>query len=133
MRIAYVATDEVNQTFAARMAAECGAIICHLRPEEELPDGLFDAVLYNLDDVPGAERTAFLEGHCLGIPDCPTAVHGYCLTDEQAEALGRHGVAVAERLRPALLHSLCKAARRSRATVPPHNAPTDLTLVDMAK
>jgi hypothetical protein len=133
MRIAYVATDEVNQTLAARMAAECGAIIRRLSPEEVLPDGLFDAVLYNLDDVPGAERTAFLEGHCLGIPDCPTAVHGYCLTDEQAEALGRHGVAVAARLRPALLHSLCKAARRSRATLPPQDAVTDLTWVDMAK
>jgi hypothetical protein len=133
MRIAYVATDEVNQTFAARMAAECGAIICHLRPEEELPDGLFDAVLYNLDDVPRAEQPAFLEEHCLGMPDCPTAVHGYCITDEQAEALGRHGVAVAARLRPALLHSLCKAVRRNRATLPLQDAVTDLTWVDMAK
>ncbi len=133
MRIAYVATDEVNQALAARMADECGAVSCHLRPGDVPVYGLFDAVLYNLDDVPGAERTAFLEGHCLGTPDCPTAVHGYCITDEQAEALRRHGVAVAQRLQSALLRSLCKAARRSRATVPPHNAPTDLTLVDMAK
>ena len=39
MRIAYVATDEVNQALAARMTAKCGAIICHLRPAEVLPDG----------------------------------------------------------------------------------------------
>jgi hypothetical protein len=133
MRIAYVAADEVNQTVAARMAAECGAIICRLSPQAVVPDGLFDAVLYNLDDVPRVEQPAFLEGHCLGMPDCPTAVHGYCITDEQAEALGRHGVAVAERLHPALVHSLCKAARRSRATVSPPDAPTDLTWVDLAK
>jgi hypothetical protein len=133
MRIAYVAADEVNQTLAARMAAECGAIIRRLSPEEVFPDGLFDAVLYNLDDVPRAEQPAFLEGHCLGIPDCPTAVHGYCITDEQAEALGRHGVAVAERLHPALLQRLCNAAHRSRATLPPLDTATDLTWVDLAK
>jgi hypothetical protein len=40
MRIAYVVTDEVNQTLAPRMAAECGAIICHLRPGEVLLDGV---------------------------------------------------------------------------------------------
>ena len=40
MRIGYVATDEVNQALAARMAAKCGAINCHLRPGEVLPDGL---------------------------------------------------------------------------------------------
>ena len=33
MRIAYVTTDEVNQALAARMAAKCGAIICHLLPK----------------------------------------------------------------------------------------------------
>ena len=40
MRIGYVATDEVNQALAARMAAKCGATICHLRPGEVLPDSL---------------------------------------------------------------------------------------------
>jgi hypothetical protein len=71
MRIAYVATDEVNQALAARMAAQCGAMICHLRPGEVHADGLFDAVLYNLDGVPREQRPAFLEGLCLGKPDCP--------------------------------------------------------------
>jgi hypothetical protein len=76
MRIAFVATDEVNQTLAARMAAKCGAIVCHLRPGEVRPDGLFDAVPYHLDDAPRDQRPAFLEELCLGMPDCPTAVHG---------------------------------------------------------
>jgi len=74
MRIGYVATDEVNQALAARMAAKCGAIICHLHPGEVHPDGLLDAVLYNLDDVPRDQQPAFLEELCLGTPDCPTAM-----------------------------------------------------------
>ena len=41
MRIANATTDQVNQTFAAQMAAKCGAIICHLRPGEVHPNGLF--------------------------------------------------------------------------------------------
>ena len=102
------------------------------------PDGLFDAVLYNLDDVPRDQQPAFLEELCLGTTDCPTAVHGYGIADEQAQALRRHGVAVAQRLHPALLRSLCtaglcKAARRSRATVPSDGALTDLTWVNLAK
>ena len=52
MRIAYVSTDEVDQALAARIAAECGAVVCNLLPHDPPPDGLFDAVLYNLDDVP---------------------------------------------------------------------------------
>ena len=112
MRIAYVAIDEVNQALADRMAAKCGAIICHLRPGEVHPDGQFDAVLYNLDDVPRDQQPAFLEGLCLGAPDCPSAVHGYAIADEQAQALGRQGVAVAQRLHPALLRSLCRRAAR---------------------
>ena len=138
MRIGYVTTDEVNHALAARMAAKCGAIICHLCPREVHPDGLFDAVLYNLDDVPRDQQPAFLEELCLGTTDCPTAVHGYGIADEQAQALRRHGVAVAQRLHPALLRSLCTAglctaARRSRATVPSDGALTDLTWVNLAK
>ena len=60
-------------------------------------------------------------------------VHGYDITDEQARTLRRHGVAVAQRLHPALLRSLCKAALRNHATVPSDGALTDLTWVNVAK
>jgi hypothetical protein len=86
MRIAHVATDEVNQSLAAQWAAKCGAIICHPRPGEVHPDGLFDAVLYHRDDVPRDQRPAFLEELCLGTRDCPSAVHGYGIADEQGPA-----------------------------------------------
>ena len=82
MRIVHVATDEVNQSLAAQWAAKCGAIICHPRPGEVHPDGLFDAVLDHRDDVPRDQRPAFLEELCLGTRDCPSAVHGYGIADE---------------------------------------------------
>ena len=138
MRIAYVNTDEVNQDLAERTASEYCAAVCILVPEGPPPDGLFDAVLYNLDEVLRDQRSALLERLRQATPHRPTAVHGYDITDEQARTLRRHGVAVAQRLHPALLRrlctaGLCKAARRSRATVPSDGALTDLTWVNLAK
>lgn len=127
MRIAYLTTDEVNQALAAQMAAECGAVISARLPNDPPPDGLFDAVLYNLDDVPRDERSAVLEGFCRGKPAHPTAVHGYDITEEQAKTLIRNGVAAARRLHPGLLRSLFTAARQNRETVLPDDAGTDLT------
>ena len=51
MRIAYVNTDEVNQDLAERTASEYCAAVCIPVPEGPPPDGLFDAVLYNLDEA----------------------------------------------------------------------------------
>jgi hypothetical protein len=132
MRIAYASTDEVNQNLAVRIAAECGVEVCKRLPEDPPPDGLCDAVLYNLDDVPRAERSALLEGFRRGKPDHPTAVHGYDITDEQARTLSRNGVAAARRLHPALLRSLFTAARQNRVTVPQDDTKTDLTWVNLA-
>ena len=96
MRIGYVATDEINGV-GRPDGRQVRSDNCHLRPREVHPDGLFDAVLYNLDDVPRDQQPAFLEELCLGTTDCPTAVHGYGIADEQAQALRRQGVAVAGR------------------------------------
>lgn len=133
MRIAYVSTDEVNQNLAERMAAKCGAVICIRPSREPAPDGLFDAVLYNLDDVPRDERSAVLEGLGRDKPAHPTAVHGYDITDEQARILKRYGVAATRRLHAGLLLRLSNAARQSRETetVPPDNDGTDLTWVNL--
>jgi len=133
MRIAYVNTDEVNQDLAERTASDYCAAVCILVPEGPPPDGLFDVVLYNFDEVPRDQRSALLERLRQATPHRPTAVHGYDITDEQARTLRRHGVAVAQRLHPALLRSLCKAALRNHATVPSDGALTDLTWVNVAK
>ncbi len=132
MRIAYMSTDEVNQALVARMAAECGAIVCTVLPKDPSPEGLFDAVLYDMDNLPTDERSAALERLLRGKPDRPTAVHGYDLTVEQARALNGNGVAAARRLHTGLLRSLLSAVRRDRETVPPDDAVTELTWVNLA-
>ncbi len=133
MRIAYVATDEVDQDLVAQVAAEYGAVVIARLPNDPPPDGLFDAVLYNLDDVPRDERSALLDGFCRNKPAHPTAVHGYDITDEQARTLNRHGVAVSRRLHRDFLHCLFTAARQGREAVQPDDAQTDLTWVNLAK
>src|SRR5262245_51930859 len=116
MRIAYVSTDEVNQALVAQTAAECGAVVCTLVPKDPPPDGLFDAVLYNLDDVPRDQRSVLIDELRRARPDRPTAVHGYDINEEQARALNRDGVAAARRLHPGLIRSLLTVARRDRRT-----------------
>jgi hypothetical protein len=133
MRIAYVNIDEVNQDLAARMAAKCGAVVCGLLPQDPAPDGQFDAVLFNLDDVPRDQRSALVEGLRQGKSGHPTAVHGFDISDEQAETLRRDGVAVSPRLHAGLLRRLCEAAREIQKPVQPEDASTDLTWVDLAK
>ena len=133
MRIAYVSIDEVNQARAERMAAECGAVVCKVEPKDPGPDGLFDAVLYNLDDVPRDQRSALIEGLRRGESDHPKAVHGYDLTDEQARSLHQVGVLVARRLDFGLFRSLLEAAQRSREAVPTGSDSTDLTWVNLAR
>jgi hypothetical protein len=131
MRIAYLTTDEVNRELVARMAAECGAVACALEPKDPAPDGRYDAVLHNLDDLTREERAALLEGLGRGQADHPTAVHGYVLTAEQARALDRQGVAAARRLHPGLIRGLVAAARTGREAVSSDDAATDLTWVNL--
>ena len=98
MRIAYMNTDEVNGALAEQIAVACGAVVRTVLPKDPAPGGQFDAILYNLDDVPREERSVLLEELRLGKPHSPTAVHGYDLTDEQVRTLRQNGVAAARRL-----------------------------------
>jgi hypothetical protein len=133
MRIAYVTADEVNLALAARMARPLGAAVTPSHPEAARPRGRFDAALYDLDGVPPDDRPALLDAILSGPPGCPRAVHGYGLSGEQAAAIRSHGVAVARRLHPDLIRALCRAALRDLTTVPPDDARTDLTWVDLAR
>jgi hypothetical protein len=133
MRIAYVSIDEVNQALAARIAAEFGAVVCRVAPKDPAPDGLFDAVLYNIDDVPRDQRSELVERLRRGELDHPTAVHGYDITDEQASSLRQAGVAAAHRLDTGLFYDLLEAARRSRDAVESDGDSTDLTWVNLIK
>jgi hypothetical protein len=131
MRIAYMTTDEVNRASAAQMAGEFGAFICALASKDSPPNDQFLAVLYDLDDTARQHRTELIAQIVSRPSTRPIAVHGYDITDEQAGTLRRHGVAVSKRLHAGLVHTLCKAAQPSRATVPADDDCTELTWVNV--
>jgi hypothetical protein len=133
MRIAYMTTDEVNLLVAVEIARRLGVSVSMVGIGRPVSTARFDAVLHDLDVVPRDQRSAFLERIGLGLPDRPTAVHGYGFTDEQVDALREQGIAVAQRLRTGLIRGLVRAAQRSRATVPPDDSVTDLTWINLVE
>ena len=131
MRIAHVTTDEVNQALAARAAKPLGVTVTPLGPEEMSTHVLFDAVLYDLDRVPSHRRREITDRGRSETTALPMAVYGYCLSEEHAAALRHRGVAVARRLHSALIRTLADAVRQNLAAVPPDDAITELTWVNL--
>jgi hypothetical protein len=131
VRIAYVTPNEVNRLLVTRFADSLGCSVTPYHPEAVGCLGPFDAVLYDLDGVPAEDRPALLDRVLSGPPCCPTAVHGYSLPEEQALALRLRGVAVAQRLHPGLIRTLYRAALRELSTVPPDDALSDTTWIDL--
>ncbi|WP_435008271.1 hypothetical protein P12x_005531 [Tundrisphaera lichenicola] len=112
IQITYITDDDVHQDTAGKMAINCGAAIHGRHPARVPAEGCWsDAVLYDLDAVEPDHRPALLSRILSEKRGCPTAIHGYALSDEQAEKLRRHRIAVAKRLSPELFHDLCEAAR----------------------
>lgn len=132
MRIAYLNTDEVNQAVAAMMASTYGDVVHGLRPKDAPPDGRYDAVLYNLDEVPWHRRRESLADILYGPSTCPKAVHGFDLSEEEAEMLRLHGVAVAQRLQPELFQVLHRTVLRNLLRVPPDDALLEETWINVA-
>jgi hypothetical protein len=131
MRIAHITTDEVNQALALQVARPLGVTVTPLGPGELSKHVLFDAVLYDLDRVPPDRRPALLDEIRSEKTAVPMAVYGYCLSETQAAELRFHGVAVAQRLHSALIRTLAKAVLQTLAAVPPDDAMTDLTWVNL--
>ena len=100
-------------------------------PSDAPPGEPFYAVLHDLDAVPADLRPEFLTRVVSGLRHLPMAVHGYSLSEQQAEALCRRGVAVAQRLHLDLFRTLCRSVRRCLESVPPDDALTDLTWVNV--
>jgi hypothetical protein len=115
MRIAYLSTDEVNLHLAEEMAAACGLTLYPLAPKDPPPDETFDAVLCDGDSWLIRQHPEILAQLLAGCRPCVAAIHGYNLTDGQAECLRLHAVAVYRRLRPRLFRLLQRAARTVRA------------------
>ena len=131
MLIAHVTTDEVNHALAIRVSTPLGAVVRQLATQDGLAGERFDAVLLDLDSVPPCRRQALLDEVRSEATALPVAVYGYCLSEDQARVLRFHGVAVAQRLHSALVRTLAKAVRQDLAGVPPDDAITDLTWVNL--
>jgi hypothetical protein len=100
----------VNEHLALQLAAACGATLEIVWPRDVPPDGRFDAVLYDLDCLPPAEREPLLSGLLAGPAAWPVALHSYNLEEHQIETLQANGVVVHRSLASELLQSLALAA-----------------------
>jgi hypothetical protein len=132
LRIGYVNNDEVNQALASRLAEEHGAVVCGLHPDGPMPDGMYDAVLYNLDEAPRLRRGDVLAEILRSPSECPKAVHGYDLSEDEVIWLRLHGVAAAQRLQQDLVQVLFRAILLNQASVPPDDALGEETWVSLA-
>ena len=133
MQIAYVNTDQVNQAEAMKMAKKYGAVVYGLRPKDPSPEGRYDAILYNLDDVLRHERSRIIEGILERPSSCPKAVHGYDVSEDEINLFRLHGVAVAQRLQPELVRILCRTAFQNLASVPPDDTLLEETWISLAE
>src|SRR4051812_1417427 len=88
--IAYQTLDEVNVDSAVRLADARGVTVIERWPRDPLPDGQFDAALYDLDFWPVGIIEELLEGE----RHCPVAVHSYNLRSDQIKALDHKGIGV---------------------------------------
>jgi hypothetical protein len=156
MRIGYVTTDEVNRVLATRMAARLGASVSTVEAGDVHAMAGCDVMLFDLDVVPRDERPAVLDEVLASARKRPTAVHGYCITDEQANRLHQHRVPVGRRLLLDLIRTLergwvsqvrsragqrrrfdrwralCEPAVRRRQSVPGEDSFEELTWVNLA-
>ena len=106
MRVAYLTIDEVNQDVAAELAAHCHVTV-ELVSFRDLPlQRPFEAVVYDLDSFPEAERGEVLAKLLNNLALYPVAVHSYSLAEGQAQRLRRNGVAVHRRLSEAVFLGL---------------------------
>jgi hypothetical protein len=106
MRIAYVTTDEVNQDLALRTATDWGACLEVLSVQEALPNGHYDAVVYDWDFLPRDCREKVLAGLAKAPRNFVVALHSYGLQEREARALRRRGLLIFRRLRGSLFRKV---------------------------
>jgi hypothetical protein len=104
--VAYLTVDEVNQDVAVELATRS-----HVTVEpvsfRDLPLGRpFDAVVYDLNSFPEAEREEVVTKLLSSLALYPVAVHSYHLAAGQVQRLRRNGVAVHRRLTEAVFLGL---------------------------
>jgi predicted dehydrogenase len=106
--LAYYGIDEVNQDLADSMTAACGATLVPLGLRDPLPNGQYNAVLFDLDSLPPGPREEVLAALSAIPPHCPVGAHSFNLTDENQASLRQNGVVVGRRLDHDLVQRLLK-------------------------
>jgi hypothetical protein len=96
--IGYISLDDVNQCLAAETAEDYGATMDFFASHAELTVVPFDAVVYDLDNLPREDRRHILNELTAGPAKRLSVVHSYNLRPIDAEALRRNGVIVRRRL-----------------------------------
>lgn len=114
MRIAYLTVDEVNSDLARRWATEFQCEIVPLSPCDPLPNGEYDATIYDLDYLAPSLIQRVLTNLLTGSLPSPAVVHSYNLHPRQANGLQARGVFVRRRLERGVLALLRREVRRLR-------------------
>jgi hypothetical protein len=116
MRIAYVTTDEVNTDLARRWGRTCRCKVDIVFPRDPLPNGQYEAVIYDLDYLLSPLREQVLKNLQVGPPPCRiAAVHSYHLRQRQANHLRARGVLVRRRLERGIFARLRRELARMLA------------------
>lgn len=98
MLVVYLTVDDVNQDLAAALAEYCGVTLRPVSFRDWPLEEPFDAVVYDLDSFPAAERDEILGKLLEHLSHRPAAVHSYNLGEDQVSRMRRNGVAVHRRL-----------------------------------
>jgi hypothetical protein len=108
--LAYLSHDEVNLDLAQRLADAAGILLRPLFVRDKSSVVSADAVLWDLDCLPSAERAGALKALLAGPLTCPVGVHSYSLEWAKVQALRARGVAVCRRLHEGVVAHLVRAA-----------------------
>jgi hypothetical protein len=110
MILAYLSHDEVNLDLVRRLAEAAGVHVCPVFAKDAAVAGPSDAVLYDLDSLPPAEREQRLKALLMGPLTCPVAVHSYHLGWNEVQGLRARGVGVSRLLQERVVAALVIAA-----------------------
>jgi hypothetical protein len=114
MILAYLSHDEVNLALARQLADAAGVLLRPLFVRDGPSDVSFDAILWDLDCLPAAERAAALKALLAGPLTRPVGVHSYSLGWLEAQALRARGVDVSRQLHEGVVTNLVQAASGRR-------------------
>jgi len=112
VKIAYMTTDEVNEGIAQQLADAHDVTLHTFWPKDAVPNGEYDAVIYDLDHWPCEQRSQFLADLQENHRACRVAVCSSSLKTREVQALGPSRVTYFRRMGPKVFCILC----RSRGT-----------------